>query len=103
MTNPNNFQPDTDDALNDAMYPRLEGETEEAYNARIADMQAKIDAWQNMGQESEAEEAPEEAVEEVPEEEVSDVEESVEEELSDEANDIESEEPKIVEEANDGA
>ena len=59
MANPNNFQPDTDDALNDAMYPRLEGETEEAYNARIADMQAKIDAWQNMGQESEAEEAPE--------------------------------------------
>ena len=49
------------------------------------------------------EEAPEEALEEAVEEEVSDVEESVEEELSDEANEIESEEPKIVEEANDGA
>ena len=59
MTNPNNFQPgqaiDTEDALNDAMYPRLENESEADYKARLEKMHAAADAWQQLGQEAPAE------------------------------------------------
>ena len=85
----------------------IEGTVEEVSDVEESVEESVDEVSEAISEEEFAEEVAETEevveVEEVPEEEVSDVEESVEEELSDEANGIESEEPKIVEEANDGA
>ena len=85
----------------------IEGTAEEVSDVEESVEESVDEVSEAISEEEFAEEVAETEevveVEEVPEEEVSDVEESVEEDLSDEANGIESEEPKIVEEANDGA